>query len=203
MIFPYITRFVWGDIDLKWFPEANLSHRIYRGFFTVEEYIKRKPMAGSGIAGIDQWLHDPKGSSTLRSPLSVADSLEKLAHTALDNLAKLPAYSATDPGELSQTSSDIEAFAEIGLYYANKIRAAYTLALYDKNKSTADQKQSLAYLTKAAAHWDRYAAIYSAKNKSTLYNRVGRVDVNELKEEVKKDYSIVQNWQPGRVKYEK
>ncbi|WP_373512569.1 hypothetical protein, partial [Persicitalea sp.] len=203
MIFPFITRFVWGDIDLKWFPEANLSHRIYRGFFSVDEYIKREPAPGSHIAGIDEWLHDPKSHETLRSPLSVADSLENLSQTALRNLKKLPAYSATNPGELSQTSSDIEAFAEIGLYYANKIRAAYALATYDKDKNAAEQKRSLDYLKKAEAHWNDYADIYSAKNSPALYNRVGWVDVNELKKEVKKDYEIVQNWKPGSVKYKK
>lgn len=203
LIFPFITRFVWGDIDLKWFPEANLSHRKYRGFYTIEEYIKRQPMDGSQIAGIDQWLHDPQAAETLRSPLSVADSLENLAKSALVHLEKLPAYSATDPNELSQTSSDIEAFAEIGLYYANKIRAAYALATYDKEKNSADQKRSLDYLKKAEAHWNEYAAIYSAKNQPALYNRVGWVDVNALKEEVKKDYDIVRNWQPGSIAYKR
>ncbi|GHB62469.1 hypothetical protein [Persicitalea jodogahamensis] len=201
MIFPFITRFVWGDIDLKWFPEANFSHRKYRSFYTVDEYIKRQPMDGSAIAGIDQWLHDPKAAETLRSPLSVADSLEKLAQTALTHLKKLPAFSSTDQSELSQTSSDIEAFAEVGLYYANKIRAAYSLARYDKLSHTADQQQSLDFLKRAEGHWNNYATIYSAKNQPALYNRVGWVDVNALKEEVKKDYGIVKNWKPGSITY--
>ena len=59
------------------------------------------------------------------------------------------------------------------------------------------------YLKKAEAHWNNYAAIYSAKNQPALYNRVGWVDVNALKEEVKKDYDLVRNWQPGSIAYKR
>jgi len=31
-VIPEITRFIWGDIDLKWLPEACASHRTYKGF---------------------------------------------------------------------------------------------------------------------------------------------------------------------------
>ncbi|MBU1822887.1 MAG: hypothetical protein KKG00_15475 [Bacteroidetes bacterium] len=201
MIFPFITRFVWGDIDLKWFPEANTSHRTYRGFYTVDEYIRRQPVEGSNIAGIAQWLHDPGASESLLSPLSVADSLQRLSNGAMVYLRTLPAYSHTAQDELSQTCSDIEAFAQIGLYYANKIQAAYLLAFYDKNGDTGAQATCLDYLKKAEEHWNRYAAIYSAKNRPALYNRVGYVDVNALKAEVKKDYDIVKNWKPGSIQY--
>ena len=129
-------------------------------------------MDGSHIAGIAQWLHDPKAAETLRSPLSVVDSLEKLSLEAFTNLKKLPAYAVTDPGELAQTLSDIEAFAHIGMYYAHKIRAAYQLASYDKNGKNDDQQRSLSSLKKAEESWNRYAAIYSAKNAPALYNRV-------------------------------
>ncbi len=201
MIFPFITRFVWGDIDLKWFPEANTSHRTYRGFYTVDEYIRRQPVDGSHIAGIAQWLHDPGASEGLLSPLSVVDSLQRLSNAALTYLRPLPAYSHTTADELSRTCSDIEAFAQIGLYYANKIQAAYLLAFYDKHGDKDAQETSIDYLKKAEEHWNRYAAIYSAKNSPALYNRVGYVDVNALKAEVKKDYEIVKNWKPGSIQY--
>ena len=55
MIFPWITRFVWGDIDLKWFPEANLSHPAHKGFYTVKDYVEREPMQGSHIENILNW----------------------------------------------------------------------------------------------------------------------------------------------------
>ncbi|MEP7321219.1 MAG: hypothetical protein ABI761_04845 [Saprospiraceae bacterium] len=203
MIFPFITRFVWGDIDLKWFPEANLSHKTHKGFYTVDEYIRRQPMEGSQVSGIAQWLHDPTSVGSLRSPLSIADSLDRLTNTVFTQLKKLPKHTSSDHRELSQTLSDIEAFALIGKYYSYKIRSAYELALFDKTGQDSNKLKSLQYISKASGYWDRYATIYSAKNKPALYNRVGYVDVNALKVNVRKDLDIIRNWKPGSIHYVK
>lgn len=201
LIFPYITRFVWGDIDLKWFPEANISSKRYRGFYTVAEYIHRQPMAGSNIAGIMEWLHAEAKGKGLKSPLVIADSLTLLANQALNGLKKLPPYFHTADNELQQTQSDIEAFATIGLYYASKIQAAYALAEFDKTSDPTFKQKSLSWLKKAEQYWGMYADIYSQKNVPALYNRVGYVDVNALKAEVKKDYEIVESWKTGSITY--
>jgi hypothetical protein len=201
MIFPYITRFVWGDIDLKWFPEANISSAKYRGFYTVEQYIHRQPMPGSNIAGITEWLHSEKKPKELISPLLIADTLQLLANKALAGLKKMPKYSSLSQDELQQTQSDIEAFATIGLYYSAKIKAAYTLAEFDKTNNEKYRKKSLEWLKKAETHWTKYAEIYSSKNLPALFNRVGYVDVNALKINVKKDYDIVTMWKPFSIKY--
>jgi hypothetical protein len=201
MIFPYITRFVWGDIDLKWFPEANISLPKYRGFYTVAEYINRIPMRGSNISGITQWMHTDAKSNGLKSPLMVADSLTILSNQALEGLKKMSKYSVISNNELEQTQSDIEAFATIGLYYANKIQAAYALAEFDKTNDEKFRASSMNWLKKAEEYWNKYAEIYSQKNLPALYNRVGYVDVNALKKEVKKDYEIVANWKPFTIKY--
>jgi hypothetical protein len=201
MIFPYITRFVWGDIDLKWFPEANISAPKYRGFYTVDEYIKRLPMPGSNVSGITEWLHTDAKAKGLISPLLIADTLQLLANKALEGLKKMPKYSAVSNNELQQTQSDIEAFATIGLYYSAKIQAAFALAEFDKTGDAKHRKNSLEWLKKAEAHWAKYADIYSQKNLPALYNRVGYVDVNALKTQVKKDFEIVEQWQPFTIKY--
>jgi hypothetical protein len=201
MIFPYITRFLWGDIDLRWFPEANLSTKGYRGFYTVGEYINRQPMRGSNVAGITEWLHSDTKEKGLKSPLMVADSLAILANQALNGLKKMPPYSAISNNELQQTQSDIEAFATIGLYYSTKIQAAYALAEFDKTNDEKYRKNSIEWLKKAEEHWNKYAEIYSQKNLPALYNRVGYLDVNALKTEVKKDYEIVETWKPFTIKY--
>ncbi len=201
MVFPYITRFVWGDIDLKWFPEANISSPSYRGFYTVAEYINRVPMKGSNIGGISEWLHSDAKAKGLISPLLIADTLQILSNKALNGLKKMPKYSAVSNNELQQTQSDIEAFATIGLYYSAKIQAAFALAQFDKTGDENFRQISIDWLKKAEAHWNKYAQIYSQKNLPALYNRVGYVDVNELKKAVKKDYEIVSAWKPFTIKY--
>ena len=202
MIFPWITRFVWGDIDLKWFPEANLSHPNHKGFYTVKDYIERVPMQGSNIDGILVWASNKvEGTkNNLLSPLNVADTLEILSNNSLASLQKLPKPIHQSHGELNQTLSDIQAFALIGKYYAEKIRGACDLALFDKTKIESYRKNALQHLQLAKSFWNQYATIYSTKNKVALYNRVGYVDVEKLKTNVQQDIDIVVKWKPGQNK---
>jgi hypothetical protein len=199
MIFPWITRFVWGDIDLKWFPEANLSNPGHKGFYTVKDYAEREPMPGSNIQPILYWVDTKlkRSKTELISPLAVADTLEMLSNAAFASLKKLPKYVHTSPSELDQTLSDIEDFAWIGKYYAEKIRAACDLALLDATKDEGYRKTALQHLDLAKTYWNRYAAIYTVKNKPAFYNRVGSVDIEKLKLKVDEDSVIVSKWKAG------
>ena len=204
MIFPWITRYVWGDIDLKWFPEANISHPTHKGFYTVADYIEREPMPGSHIRNIYLWAqyqHEGKPDSLL-SPLAVADTLEGLAATALAGLKKLPVRKQGSFTELDQTLGDIEAFAHIGNYYAAKMRAACSLALFDQYGKKQDRKKAVRFLEKARKHWIRYAGVYSSLYKPALYNRVGFVDIPALIQKVEADITLAKGWKPGTVRYQ-
>ena len=204
MIFPWITRYVWGDIDLKWFPEANISHPTHKGFFTVADYIEREPMPGSKIRNIYLWAkykHEGKPDS-LQSPLAVADTLARLSAAALSGLKALPGRTPGSFSELDQTLGDIEAFAHIGNYYAAKMRAACKLAQFDQFGKEADRKESITYLEDAKKHWALYAAVYNSLYKPALYNRVGYVDIPALMTKVEADITIAKEWKPGTIKYQ-
>jgi hypothetical protein len=204
MIFPWITRYVWGDIDLKWFPEANISHPTHKGFYTVADYIEREPMPGSGIRNIYLWAkyqHEGKADS-LQSPLALADTLLRLSGTALDGLKKLPTRKVGSFIELDQTLGDIEAFGHIGNYYAAKMKAACSLAMFDQFSNEADKNKAVSYLEEARKHWERYSEVYNSLYKPALYNRVGFVNIPELITKVEADIAIAKNWKPGTVKYQ-
>jgi hypothetical protein len=199
MIMPMITRFVWGDIDLKWFPEANLSHPSHKGFYTVKDYIERAPMPGSRIRSILAWVNDTARKTDSLNPTDVADSLSSYYAHIKSSLRKLPQkldYADTD--ELSQTISDIEALMHLAKYYSYKIKAACSLAMFDKTRQEIYRHESLSFVSMAVHYWYSYAAIYSAKNKPALYNRVGYVDVDELKQKVEQDVEMVKSWIPGK-----
>ena len=51
MVFPQITRFFWGDIDLRWFPEACLSHPGGEGLLHGETFHGGRDHAGQRHAG--------------------------------------------------------------------------------------------------------------------------------------------------------
>jgi hypothetical protein len=206
MIFPWITRLSWGDVDFKWLPEASISRASYKGFYTVKDLMEVDPEAGSRVRNIVQWAQNYRSNSrdSLLSPLAVADTLSSYASIALANLKKLPARKEGVSREWDYTLGDIEAFATIGNYYAEKIRGACSLALYNFYGRKKDQDDAIKHLGIAKSYWVKYAAIYSSQYKPALYNRIGKVDVTALTEKTENDINIARNWQPGtRKEYQK
>jgi len=197
-IFPEITRFFWGDIDLKWLPEACLSHPRHKGFYTVRHFIEGETMPGSGNLNILQWRHRLLGGQPMngRTPLEVAANLRR--HAAAASSFSLPGVSSK---ELRLTLGDIAAFAHIGRYYAAKIEGACELALFDATGQSARQRAAVQHLEEALRHWQAYAAVYAKQYRQPLlYNRVGWVDIPKLAEKVAADIQIARDWKPGTIK---
>ena len=200
-VMPLTTRFFWGDIDLKWYPEACLSHRRSKGFYTVRHFMEGITMPGAAVLCIRDW----RARLVARQPMAETTPLE-IAH-ALDGAAA-QTFAALDPlrdaahqdSELRKTVADCEALAWLGRYYAAKIRGACALALYDLNGDEFEHQAALRHLGAALAHWKQYAAIRDAHYVPALYNRVGYVNVTELTEKVAADLEIARAWKPGSLK---
>jgi len=202
MIFPWITRFSWGDIDLKWFPEACISDAGFKGFYTVKDFMEVEPAPGSHISNVIRWAQNYKLNLTdsLISPLAAADTLSRYARMALISLKSLPARKIGTSDEIDLTLGDIEAFAAIGNYYAEKIRGASSLALYNFYGLKQDQDDAIQHLTNARSFWARYASIYDSQYKPSLLTRIGFVNIPELIEKTDQDIEIARNWVPGTIK---
>ncbi len=203
-IFPQITRFFWGDIDLRWFPEACLSHPRWRGFYTVRDFIVQETMPQSGILNILDWRRRKAAGRPMEgiTPLQVADNLENLSRQTLGWIGGLRRESLRDR-ELVRTLGDLEAMADLGLYYSEKIRGAAELGLFDLTSDEAQRQSALIHLRRAVGHWQRYASAYTEQyEQPRLYNRVGWVDIPSLLKEVERDVLIAELWAPGTLPQE-
>ena len=202
MIFPWITRFSWGDIDLKWFPEACISDAGFKGFYTVKDFMEVEPAPNSHISNVIRWAQNYKLnlSDSLISPLAAADTLSRYARMALISLKSLPERKIGSSDELDLTLGDIEAFAAIGNYYAEKIRGACSLALFNFYGLKQDQDDAIQHLTNAKSFWVKYAKIYDSQYKPSLLTRIGFVNIPELTEKTDQDIKIAANWLPGTIK---
>jgi hypothetical protein len=200
-VIPLATRFFWGDIDLKWFPEASLSHPRSKGFYTVRHFMEGTAMPGAGVLNIRQWRQRLTAGQPMKetTPLEIADALAGAAartFASLDGLRE----AAVEDAELRKNINDCEALAWLGRYYAAKIRGASALALFDGNGDSFDQNTALRHLADALAHWKQYAAIRDAHYVPALYNRLGYVDVTALTVKVAADLDIARTWKPGSLK---
>jgi hypothetical protein len=200
-VMPLTTRFFWGDIDLKWYPEACLSHWRSKGFYTVRHFMEGITMPGAQVLCIRDWrarLTD-RQPMTDTTPLEIAEALDGAASETFRSLDALREAAGEDT-ELRKTVNDCEALAWLGRYYASKIRGACALALYDVNGDPFEHEAALRHLGDALTHWKRYAGIRDAHYVPALYNRVGHVNVTALTEKVAADLEIAQNWEPGTLK---
>jgi hypothetical protein len=200
--FPYITRFFWGDIDIKWFPEAC---RRKQGFYTVRNFVEGGTMPGAGVLNIVEWRNGllAKQMPDGVTPLQIADTLHTNATAALAALPELqrakitPTASST---EYAATLGDIEAMSHLGLYYAAKIRGACDLALFDKTSDAQQQVSAVQHLEAAHNHWKAYAAAYTRQYiQPVLYNRAGVVDLPKQTADAAADVQIARDWKPGTI----
>jgi hypothetical protein len=198
-IIPQITRFFWGDIDLKWFPEGCLSRPSYRGWYTVKHFMEGDTMPGCGIANIRTWRERVLAGKAVEgiTPLQVADALETDARTTLQLLEAMP-QTVTNK-ELRLTIGDLKAMAYLGDYYAEKIRGAADLALFDKSAQAGQRDSAVRHLDAALEHWRRYAAVATSQYRPQLLTRVGYLDLNALTGNVAADIAMAKAWQPGTL----
>jgi hypothetical protein len=199
--FPLITRFFWGDIDIKWFPEAC---RRKQGFYTVRHFVEGGTMPGAGVLNILDWraallAKQPFAGVT---PLEIATTLHANATralTALPALRRAPVAPAAAK-EYAATLGDIEAMAHLGLYYAAKIRGACDLALFDQSGDAAQKTSALRHLESALTHWKNYATAYTRQYvQPVLYNRTGVVDIPQQTHDVAADIQLARDWTPGTI----
>lgn len=201
--FPLITRFFWGDIDLKWLPES--CSRKAGGtsqFYTVRHFIEGGTMPHSGVRNIIDWRTVVLAKQTLEgvSPLDIANDLDSNGVTALAALPALRQATVANAAEYAATLHDIATMSHLSRYYAAKIRGACDLALFDRTGDPAQQASAVAHLSTALDHWKAYATAYTQQYvQPVLYNRVGRIDLPGQTVKVAADVATAQGWKPGTI----
>jgi hypothetical protein len=200
--FPYITRFFWGDIDIKWFPEAC---RRRDGFYTVRNFVEGGTMPGAGVLNIIEWRTSllAKQKPDGVTPLEIAKTLEANATKALGalpDLRRATITAAASTKEYNATLGDIETMSHLGLYYAAKIRGACDLALFDKTGDAKQQASAVQHLETALTHWKNYSTAYTRQYvQPVLYNRAGLVDIPKQTQDVAADVQMARDWKPGTI----
>ena len=197
-IIPQITRFFWGDIDLKWFPEACVSHPSHKGFYTVRHFMTGETMPGSDIMNIPSFrarLLDNRPMSGVTPP-EVAQALKGYAQTTRRFLGELP--SAPTDKELRLTLGDLSAMAHLGDYYAEKILGATELSLFEKTGKPEQQEAAVEHLQAALEHWKKYASMATRQYRPQMLTRVGHIDLNQMAAKVEEDIAIARDWSKAR-----
>lgn len=191
-IIPLVNRFHWNDWDFMWAVEACIDRG--KGFHTVDDFIRGKPMERSGMISIPEFVdrqiaQRPPGGIT---PVEVAEQLRRHAADTLGMLATIRDRTPQFSKELRLTLSDAEAMAHLGKYYSAKILGAVELCAFRKSKDTQRQEAAVAHLQEALGHWQSYAKLAGSLYHPQLLSRTRRTDWSKIVGDVKKDVEIAQ-----------
>jgi hypothetical protein len=198
MIYPLVTGFHWADFDFQWYIEACRSRpgpaKTASGFHSVETFINQPVHPGTDNITIPRYVEGlavgrvPAGIT----PLQVADELDRRAGAARGVSAVIRSgHAARKNPELAATLEDIISMADLGQYYAAKIRGATALAKFRRGRLPADQAESVRQLSLAGTFWREYTARMAQRYRNPMWtNRVGIVDWRELGAEVDHDIEI-------------
>lgn len=193
-VYPLVTGFHWGQFDFQWYIEACKSRpqpaQTASGFHDVNRFITLGVHPGTTNISIPRYVESVVSGQAVdgTTPFQVADALEETAGAAMAGALKVPGVANR---EFLETWGDINAMAELGLYYAAKIRGATELALFRKTGAERHQDEAVTQLTVAAAHWSAYVEAVTRQYRESYWtNRVGTVDWKQLTAEVARDIEI-------------
>jgi hypothetical protein len=186
-----VTRFHWHDWDFMWAVEGCLDLR--KGFHTVEDFIKKTPMEGSGIVGIKEAIKAKKENRAVKgiSPLQVAKQLDSLSDATISFTKKELSKEKNLSSEYFELLYDLNAFSYMGKYYAQKIRGAYYLYSYTELKIESHKIQAADELQLALTFWKKYAQSATRNYHPQFLSKTRTVDWDKLTVEVEKEWQAV------------
>ncbi len=117
---------------------------------SLDDIAERQPMEPAYLSIADFLTNENNVPDGRISPFHLADSLETICNQALKDVKGIK------PGEnvdLLYEVSDIKAWANLGLYFSNKLRAAVEYKRFKTSNDKKDLDKSIELLTKATSDW--------------------------------------------------
>ncbi len=169
-IVPLVNVCHWRDWDHMWSVETCMSKK--EGYHSVNHFIEFGPLKDQGMQSIVSFVKKP--NPDLISPAEYAGKIDQLSTDTLKRIEALKVEPRQK--ELRATVADLEAFAYLGHYYADKIRGALALHQFRVSGQSQDQQQAIEHLQAAVAHWREYAAVASTQYKVQMLARTSTTD---------------------------
>jgi hypothetical protein len=150
-----------GTSDKTLYAEGFATH----GFLDINTMIKYKPL-NHNLLNIYDYVETlvarSKLPDTIATPNMVADSLEKDGNKALALVKNIPST-----GTLACEMADIDAMANLSLYFSAKINGGIELQLYRMGQGVEHKNAAITYLKKAELYWSHVVTITSAHYKKS------------------------------------
>ncbi len=130
-------------------------------FISIDELIDHKTLDPTYLSIPDYVTCLVDGETmegSLMTPVELADELERDGKTALHLVGALPAGAGDGSPARECEIADIQAWAHLSLYFAEKLRAGVALETFRRMKDSRRKEEAVTRLKKAAGHWDDLVA---------------------------------------------
>ena len=125
-------------------------------FISIDELIYHKTLDPTYLS-IPDYITSIVGGETIEeslvTPVELADELERDGKTARQLVDALPAGAGDGLSALHCEIADIQAWAHLSLYFAEKLRAGVALETFRRTKASRRKEEAVMRLKKAAVHW--------------------------------------------------
>ena len=161
----HFASYYQGRNDLSLYTEGFTAWREFKpvSFIDINKLIHHQVLDTIRYINIADYVKN-KGSlpDKMMSPLQLADSLDKIATLAMDQLLSIRKQNLSELANCEL--QDIESWSWFGRYFAQKLRAGVALEQYRAGQKPKQQQQALTYLTSCVELWENYV------QSVTMYN---------------------------------
>jgi hypothetical protein len=116
----------------------------------LDEMAEKTPMEPAYLSIADFLANENNVPNGKISPLHLADSVETFCNQALSDVERIKPGKNVD---LLYEVSDIKAWANLGMYFSNKLRAAVEYKRFKTSNDKKDLEKAIEWLAKATENW--------------------------------------------------
>ncbi len=195
--------------DFTLYSEGFLAPRGPRGgpqwrdpspFISVDELIHQPPLDPDymSIAEYVRLAAERTNIAAERiTPAALADALQRDAEGALERLDRLE-LPPDAPGSVAFELADIRAWAQLSLYFGEKLRGGIALQTFRHTAEPSDRAEAVARLRRAAEHWDTLADVTKPMYGDTPLIHTGSTPFSwdRYRDRVRHDITIAEKAEP-------
>ncbi len=152
-------------------------------YLSIPEYVRR---VTSGEKILDE----------MTTPVEIATDSERDAREVLEVAERLKSRAAVTPGALGCEIADLETWANLALYLAQKLRAGVALETFRRTGAPKEKEIAVSLLEVAVRYWENIAAITEKHYREVPYVGGGRFSWSKYLEQVRWDVEIAMEAMP-------
>lgn len=145
-------------------------------FISVDELIRHKTLDQSYLC-IEDFVQSRQANEAIAddkiTPLKLADTVEQNCYEALRLVKGLRKQTENRDNAFISELDDIATWANLGLYFADKLRGGVSLATFRESRQSEEKEKAINYLKKCVGHWQEVIHLTDTRYVTMPYVSMG------------------------------